>query len=143
MQVAHHTRENMKKKMTYTGTALLLFFLSTLLPLVSFATSSTTTDSPKEFRKLIDSSESLTLILERIVGVMIIVVFIGFFFSLLKHMFDSGGKDDKSASGLAWSVVTFFIFISLWGIIAWMEDILGIDRNASGGYNEVVPVPST
>ncbi len=70
------------------------------------------------------------------------LAFFFFFWNLFKFIKAADPESKESAQGkMVWSLVAIIVIVSLWGIIAFVRGVLGIDA----GLDEVndVPVPGT
>ena len=70
------------------------------------------------------------------------LAFLFFFWNLAKFIRAADPESKEAAQGkMVWSLVAIIVIVSLWGIIAFVRGVLGIDA----GLDEVndVPVPGT
>ncbi len=114
---------DMKKHLTkYTSSGLGLLLLT---PMVVFAQ---------------DLNEIDTLVgaLDTIVGDLIPIVFslilLVFFWGLAKYVLNAGNSEaqDQGKNIMIGGVIALFVAASIWGIVAWMQDALGVDKTTEG-----------
>ena len=71
---------------------------------------------------------------------LIAVALLAFFWSLIKFLFDSE-KTKESKDFLIWSIIILFVMVSIWGIIAFFQDNLGIGDGRDLINTPQVPIP--
>jgi quinol-cytochrome oxidoreductase complex cytochrome b subunit len=71
---------------------------------------------------------SLQVILNKLVPLSIGFAFVGFLFFLVKFIWksvDNPTERQKAKEGIFWSIVALFVMMSVWGIVAWLANLLG------------------
>lgn len=64
-----------------------------------------------------------------LMGVAMVVFFYGLVVFIIKGK-DGGEDASKAKSFMGYSILAFFIMASIWGIVAFMQNTVGIDPNA-------------
>lgn len=85
------------------------------------------------FKGFLMSAGSIIAMLPPILMGLAVVVFFWYLiqFIINKNKGSGGGKDEnkKNASGMAYSLLAIFVMVTLWGIIAFFGDAIGINSN--------------
>lgn len=108
-----------------------IFATLTLAPALAFA------QGLGNIEDLLDSFGSLVdLALPIAIG----LALLGFFWGLVKFIFAQGNEEAKSDAKkvMIWSVVALFVMVSVWGLVKFIGDALGIQQ---GETIEVPRVP--
>ncbi len=81
----------------------------------------------------------------RIVGVLLPIVvaiaLLAFFWGLAKFVFSAGNEDAKEEGKriMIWGLIALFVMVSVWGLVTFIGDALGI--NQGDPLNQVPTVP--
>ena len=71
-------------------------------------------------------------ILNGLVGLLILVAILAFFWGLIKYLFSGGGEDKSEGLNLMFSgVIAIFVMVSIWGIIRLLQNTFGVTQNTS------------
>lgn len=71
-------------------------------------------------------------ILNGLVGLMILVAILAFFWGLIKYLFSGGGEDKSEGLKLMfYGVIAIFVMVSIWGIIKLLQNTFGVTQNTS------------
>lgn len=65
-------------------------------------------------------------LLQTLVGIVVTAAFFYFFWNLVKYIRDEEGKDEAKTK-MGYSLGAIFVIVTLWGIIAFVRGILGIN----------------
>jgi hypothetical protein len=71
---------------------------------------------------------SLQNILNKLVPLTIGFAFVGFLWFLVVFIWksvDNPAERQKAKEGIMWSIVALFVMMSVWGIVAWLANLLG------------------
>ena len=71
------------------------------------------------------------------IPVLIAVAVLGFFWGLVKFIFAQSNEEKKADAKkvMVWSLIALVVMVSVWGLVAWVQDAAGIDEG------DVVEVP--
>ena len=71
-------------------------------------------------------------ILNGMVGLLILVAILAFFWGLVKYLFSGGGEDKSEGLKLMfYGVIAIFVMVSIWGIIRLLQNTFGVTQNTS------------
>lgn len=71
-------------------------------------------------------------ILNGLVGLLILVAILAFFWGLIKYLFSGGGEDKSEGLKLMfYGVIAIFVMVSIWGIIRLLQNTFGVTQNTS------------
>lgn len=71
-------------------------------------------------------------ILNGLVGLMILIAILAFFWGLIKYLFSGGGEDKSEGLKLMfYGVIAIFVMVSIWGIIRLLQQTFGVGNNTS------------
>lgn len=107
-------------------TTILYCILTTLvvLPQVSFAAFGRIKDLLKDFRSLLD------LVVPIVFGLALIF----FFYGLAQFIRSVSEKTlEEGKNKMIWGVIALFVMVSIWGIIKYIGDSVGISTGVTGG----------
>ena len=108
--------------------------LSTLLlPALAFAQTA---------QNIIAVVDVFALIMNRIVGIVIIFAIIWFIWGLAEYIFEDSGDAKNRAKGrerMIMGVIALFVIISIWGLVRFLQNSLGIQGSSSNLRNEEIP----
>lgn len=83
---------------------------------------------------------SVQVLLDRAVPLIVSLAVLGLFWFLLKFVWQ-GSKDPKareeSIKGMGYSILAIFIMVAIWGIIAFIANLLGVGVGGNG--SAIVP----
>jgi hypothetical protein len=72
-------------------------------------------------------------IINRLVPFLIGLAVVAFFWFLVEFIWkgkDSPEEQNKAKKGIWWSILALFVMVSIWGIVTFLANTLGIDQNA-------------
>lgn len=79
------------------------------------------------------------VILSRLVPLLIGVAMLAFFWFLIEFIWkgkDSSDEQAKGKKGMMYSILAIFVMVSIWGIVAFIGNILGINQGGTmSGFN--------
>ena len=71
-------------------------------------------------------------ILNGLVGLLILVAILAFFWGLIKYLFSGGGEDkSEGLKMMFYGVIAIFVMVSIWGIIRLLQNTFGVTKNTS------------
>ena len=65
------------------------------------------------------------------------IAFLFFFWNLGRYILKGGEEKDKARSGMIWGIIAIVVLTSLWGIIAFVRSLVGIE----GGTSNDISIP--
>lgn len=78
-------------------------------------------------------------LLSVVVGIVVTLSFLFFFWNLAKYVRDQEGKEEAKQK-MMYSVIAIFVITSLWGIISFVRNVIGINSNAGSNQIELPSV---
>lgn len=111
------------KKLALIGGAVALF------PLVSFAA----LDNINSF--IVDIGG----IVNTIIPILFAIALLGFFYGLVLYIFASEHESDKAKKYMLWGVVALFVMATVWGLVNFLGDAVGIDPAAAPAVAPLIP----
>ena len=89
--------------------------------------------------KLITTANTLSQVVDIATGIVIAIAFLVFFWHLVSYIKnDEAGKKGEIAGNMVKSLIVIVVITSLWGIVKFVTDIVGIEDTTSPG-NITVP----
>jgi hypothetical protein len=89
------------------------------------------TSNINNFNELVDF---LTGFAGKLIGLLVTVALVVFFYRIAASIYKVGGGDSKAVDQgktlLLWGVVALFVMVSVWGIVAYMGEAVGISKGA-------------
>jgi hypothetical protein len=78
-------------------------------------------------------------IVNKIIPIIFAVALLGFFYGLVKYIF--GKEDDKAQAKktMIWGVVALFIMASVWGLVRFIGEAVGVDQDTAPVVNPLIP----
>lgn len=115
-------------------TKLILSFLTFFIPAISFAALEGVVNLVKGFGTLLAS----------VIPVLVGLAVVYFFWGIGQFILHDAGNDKAREDGkkkILWGIIALFVMVSLWGITAWIGQVVGIqgsEQNSpgSGGLQE-------
>ena len=109
---------------------LALVAVALALPLVSFAQSLT------NLQTLVTSIGN---IVNLIIPILFAIALLGFFYGLVRYIF--GKEDDKAQAKktMIWGVVALFIMASVWGLVTFIQNAVGVNGGAAPSVGPLIP----
>ncbi len=98
------------------------------LPVVAFAQ---TSPSLGNIEQLL---QSIARLVNAALPIIVAVALLFFFYGLAKFILASGGDEDARKAGkhiMIWGVVALFVMVSVWGLVAFLGQALGISQGQS------------
>ena len=114
-------------KITATSAVLALSVLSAMAVLPAYATATA-----------VQTTTTITTIVNSIGAVMVTILFIAFFWSLARFIMASADDKAKEKKMLIWTSVAMLVGLSIWGVVAWLGDLVGIDPETET-RSDIVP----
>lgn len=107
---------------------------SFLLPFVAFA-------------QLSDVEKNIVTPIGRIINLLIPIVFalalLYFFWGLAQYILASGdpASQESGRSKMIWGIVALFVMASVWGLVKFLGDSIGITQTGGPTVNPLIPKP--
>ena len=98
--------------------------------------------SAQTAQNIIAVVDVFALILNRVVGIVIIFAIIWFIWGLAEYIFEESGDAKNRAKGrerMIMGVIALFVIISIWGLVRFLQNSLGIQGSSSNLRNEEIP----
>ena len=78
-------------------------------------------------------------IVNLIIPILFAIALLGFFYGLVKYIF--GKEDDKAQAKktMIWGVVALFIMASVWGLVAFIQNAVGVNADAAPAVSPLIP----
>lgn len=76
----------------------------------------------------------VSTLVSRLVPFLIGVALLAFFWFLIEFIWkgrEDPGEQNKAKAGMAWAILALFVMVSVWGIIGFMGNILGIQQGGT------------
>lgn len=119
---------NIVKKLFTTGGLMAL-----LMPAFAYAQTA---------QNIINIVDIVALILNRMVGIFIIIALMWFIWGLYEYIESESKDPGKRKNGIERMVmgtVAFFVIVSIWGLVRFLQNSLGIQGSSSNLRNEEIP----
>jgi len=72
--------------------------------------------------------EGLSGIVATLVPIAFAAILLFFFWGLAKYMFGDAEDKEKGKNLMIWGVIALFVAASIWGLVAFVGDIFGVDQ---------------
>lgn len=108
---------------------LALTVASFALPLVSFA-------ALENAKTLIGDIGD---IVETIIPILFALALLAFFYGLVKYIFGAEQDKEKAKKTMIWGVVALFVMASVWGLVAWLGDQVGVGKDSAPNVSDLIP----
>ena len=107
--------------------ALIVSFL--VVPLTSFAALGNISGLVGDFGDIVNS----------IIPILFALALLGFFYGLVRYIF--GKEDDREAAKktMLWGVIALFVMASVWGLVAFVQDAVGVDADSAPDVGNLIP----
>ncbi|OHB25492.1 MAG: hypothetical protein A2542_02105 [Parcubacteria group bacterium RIFOXYD2_FULL_52_8] len=93
-------------------------------------------------QNIINIVDIVALILNRMVGIFIIIALMWFIWGLYEYIESESKDPGKRKNGIERMVmgtVAFFVIVSIWGLVRFLQNSLGIQGSSSNLRNEEIP----
>jgi hypothetical protein len=69
------------------------------------------------------------------------IALLAFFWGLAKFIFQQGNEEQKTEAKkiMIWAVVAFFVMVSVWGLVGFLQRAFGINPTSTPGQLPTVP----
>ncbi len=76
---------------------------------------------------------SVTTIVNNLVGLLMTLAVIAFFWGLVKYIWNAGDEDKRKDGRhmMIWGVVALFVMVSIWGLVNFIGDTFSIDQDSA------------
>jgi cbb3-type cytochrome oxidase subunit 3 len=68
-------------------------------------------------------------IVNAIIPIMFGIALIGFFYGLIMYIFGKEQNKDQAKKTMIWGVVALFVMASIWGLIYFIQQAVGVNQN--------------
>jgi succinate dehydrogenase/fumarate reductase cytochrome b subunit len=93
--------------------------------------------NPQYVRSLIDSAKGL---LDQLVVFLIALAVVWFIWNVIRYtMSDDEEKKGAAKSQMIWGVVAIAVIVSVWGLVAILQGIFGVQTVGAGNVNQLLP----
>ena len=101
------------------------------LPFIAFA------QNVNYIAKLISDAQYL---LDRLVVLLIAFAVVWFIWNVIKYTMseDEEGKG-KAKSQMIWGIIAIAVIVSVWGLVAILQNIFGVNTQGAGNVNRLLP----
>jgi hypothetical protein len=84
-----------------------------------------------EFGRIVDLS----------IGILVTLALAAFFWGLVRYIFKLGGKEgsDEGKKIMTYGLVALFVMVSVWGIITFAQNFIGVNDKEELGTGNLVP----
>lgn len=100
------------------------------LPVVTFAQSLT------NLQTLV---QSIGNIVNLIIPILFAIALLGFFYGLVVYIFGQEQNKDQAKKTMIWGVVALFVMASVWGLVRFLGDQLGVNQDAAPAVTPLIP----
>lgn len=100
------------------------------LPLVSFA---------QELGNIESLVGSVGRIVNLIIPILFAVALLGFFYGLVMFIFGGEMDKEKAKKTMIWGVVALFVMASVWGLVNWLGDAVGVGQEGGPDVTNLIP----
>ena len=93
--------------------------------------------NPTYLSSLIGSAKGL---LDQIVVFLIALAVVWFIWNVIKYAMssDEDGKD-KAKSQMIWGIIAIAVIVSVWGLVAILQNIFGVSTTGAGNVSRLLP----
>lgn len=82
---------------------------------------------------------SIGEIIDLIIPILFAVALLGFFYGLVSYIFGAEQNKDQAKKTMIWGVVALFVMASVWGLVKFLGDAVGVDQDAAPVVNPLIP----
>ncbi len=88
---------------------------------------------------LIDSTEQASQLVNLFTSIAVAIAFLFFFWNLGKFILKSDDEKTKEQAvrRMGWSSLAIFFIVSIWGVIGFIGELVGIDQDPGGGSDPI------
>ena len=109
-----------------------LFIVAAVLtfPFISFA---------QELDRVKTLIESIGEIINTAIPIVFALALLVFFWGLVKYIFGGAEDKDKAKNLMIWGVVALFVMATVWGLVQFIGDAVGIEDGAAPDVGNLIP----
>lgn len=102
--------------------SVFVFVAGFLTPIISFAQDGTALEG---------LASSFGGIIATLLPIVVALGLLAFFWGLVKFIFSAGDESAKDAGKriMVWGLIALFVMVSVWGLVTFMQESLGIDAD--------------
>lgn len=89
---------------------------------------------------LISFIDSAKLVLDRLVVFLIALAVVWFIWNVIRYTMSSDEeKRGEAKNQMVWGIVAIAVIISIWGLVAILQNIFGVNTAGAGNVNNLLP----
>ena len=83
-----------------------------------------------QFSNLFNLVDATKAILDRLIPIAVTLALLFFIWGLAQFILASGDEEKRSEGKrkMGWGIVALFVIISIWGIVVWIANVLGVSN---------------
>ncbi len=116
-----------KKKSRFVGSVATLVLM---FPLVAGA---------QDLNGLVDIASAVSEIVGILIPIAFALILLFFFWGLAKYMFGDAEDKEKGKNLMIWGVIALFVAASIWGLVAFLGEVFGVDPETDENSPTVTP----
>lgn len=78
-------------------------------------------------------------IVNKIIPILFAVALLVFFWGLIKYLLGGAEDKDKAKNLMIWGVVALFVMASVWGLVRFIGDAVGVNQDTAPRVNPLIP----
>lgn len=78
-------------------------------------------------------------IVNKVIPIIFAIALLGFFYGLVSYIFGSENNKDQAKKTMIWGVVALFIMASVWGLVRFIGDAVGVDQDTAPTVDPLIP----
>jgi cation transporter-like permease len=78
-------------------------------------------------------------IVNQVIPILFALALLGFFYGLVKFIFGSDDGKEQAKKTMIWGVVALFVMASVWGLVAWIGQAVGVGQASGPAVNPLIP----
>ena len=82
---------------------------------------------------------SIGNIVNKAIPILFAIGLLGFFYGLVSYIFGADDNKDKAKKTMIWGVVALFVMASVWGLVNFIGDAVGVGRDNAPTVSPLIP----
>jgi hypothetical protein len=78
-------------------------------------------------------------IVNQIIPILFAIALLGFFYGLVMYIFGKEDNKDQAKKTMIWGVVALFVMASVWGLVTFIGNAVGINQAAAPSVTPLIP----
>lgn len=78
-------------------------------------------------------------IVNKVIPIVFAIALLVFFWGLVKYIFGGAENKEGARSLMIWGVVALFIMASVWGLVKFIGEAVGVDQDAAPDVDPLIP----